>query len=63
MYQVKKIFFLLTIAFTLLLVNACFLVGSKKNSTVDDVFKQGAIDPNLVPDNVSYVPLYPFIKS
>jgi hypothetical protein len=63
MYQVKKTFFLLTIAATLLLVNACFLVGSKKNSTVDDVFKQGAIDPNLVPDNVSYVPLYPFINN
>lgn len=42
-------------------VASCSLVGDKKNSTVDDVFRQGSIDPNLVPNNVSYVPVYPFL--
>lgn len=45
------------------LLSACNIFGSKQNDTVDDVFKQGNIDPNLVPNSVSYVPLYPFITN
>ncbi|MDP1727444.1 MAG: hypothetical protein Q8M15_11725 [Bacteroidota bacterium] len=44
-------------------IGSCSLLGNKKNNTVDDVFKQGNIDPNLVPNNVSYVPVYPFINN
>jgi hypothetical protein len=60
MYQIKNIFFLLGIS---LLLGSCSIFGSKKNSTVDDVFVQGSIDPNLVPNNVSYVPIYPYINN
>ncbi|MCF8254081.1 MAG: hypothetical protein K9I36_12150 [Bacteroidia bacterium] len=64
MRQIKnRLTILLAFASMLLLVQACTLFGGKKNDTVDDVFKQGSIDPNLVPNNVSYVPLYPFIAN
>lgn len=36
-----------------------FLFGSKQDDQVDDVLKQGAIDPNLVPNTVGYVPILP----
>jgi hypothetical protein len=44
------------------LVSSCSIFGSKQNDTVDDVLKQGQIDPNLVPKAVSYVPIFPFFK-
>ncbi|MBK9731436.1 MAG: hypothetical protein IPO83_09120 [Chitinophagaceae bacterium] len=37
-----------------------FLFGSKDDETVNEIFEQGAIDPNLYPDQVGYVPLQPF---
>jgi hypothetical protein len=37
-------------------------MGSKKDATVDDIFKQGNIDPKLVPTGVGYVPISPFFK-
>lgn len=46
-----------------MIASSCSLLGDKKNATVDDVFKQGSIDPNLVPNNVSYVPVYPFLNN
>ena len=36
-----------------------FLFGSKQDDTVDEIFEQGAIDPNLNPENVGYVPILP----
>jgi hypothetical protein len=36
------------------------IFGDKEDEQVNDIFKQGAIDPELVPQNVGYVPLYPF---
>jgi len=39
-----------------------FLLGSKKDETVDEIFDQGAIDPTLVPQNVGYVPILPFFQ-
>jgi hypothetical protein len=57
-----KIKFVASIVF-LALLSACNIFGSKQNDTVDDVFKQGNIDPNLVPNNISYVPIYPFIPN
>lgn len=64
MHQVKnKLAFFLPILALIMLLTGCSLFGDKKNSTVDDVFVQGSIDPNLVPNNVSYVPLYPFINN
>ncbi len=41
-------------------LNSCnFLFGSKKDSTVDDVLRQGAIDPNVIQQVVGYVPILP----
>lgn len=37
-----------------------FLFGSKEDETVDEIFEQGAIDPDLYPDQVGYVPLLPY---
>lgn len=36
-----------------------FLFGSKQDDTVDEIFEQGAIDPNLNPQRVGYVPILP----
>lgn len=55
----RNIYLLVIMAF----LGSCKLFGDKNNSTVDDIFKQGSIDPNLVPNSVSYVPLYPFINN
>lgn len=53
---------LLTIAaLALLTLQGCnFLFGIKNDPTVQEVFEQGAIDPNLNPENVGYVPILPF---
>ncbi len=58
-----------TTAYTLVLfvfisvTSSCTLFGDKKNSTVDTVFEQGKIDPNLVTNTVGYVPVYPFFTA
>lgn len=36
------------------------LFGDKEDATVSDVMEQGAIDPNLNPQSVGYVPITPF---
>lgn len=42
------------------LMQGCnFLFGTKEDPTVDEIFEQGAIDPNLNPQNVGYVPILP----
>lgn len=43
--------------------SSCFFFGSKHDAQVDDVFRQGRIDPNLVPTTVGYVPVLPFFNS
>lgn len=52
---------ILVLSVTMLpLVSGCeFLFGSKQDDTVDEIFEQGAIDPNLNPENVGYVPILP----
>jgi hypothetical protein len=43
---------------------ACtFLFGSRQDDQVDQVFQQGKIDPNLVPNTVGYVPVLPFFSN
>ncbi len=51
---------LVHLANALLLLVSC--MGSKKDATIDDIFKQGKIDPKLVPTGVGYVPVLPFFK-
>ncbi|MEX0968188.1 MAG: hypothetical protein WD077_13185, partial [Bacteroidia bacterium] len=36
-----------------------FLFGSREDPVVDEIFDVGAIDPELVPDRVGYVPILP----
>jgi hypothetical protein len=45
---------------TLLITSCSALFGTKQDDQVEDVLRQGAIDPDLVPQNVGYVPLFPF---
>jgi hypothetical protein len=49
----------LLLAASTLLTGCNFLFGSKKDDQVEDVLRQGAIDPNLVREVVGYVPILP----
>jgi hypothetical protein len=37
-----------------------FIRKKKMDDTVNEIFEEGAIDPDLYPDQVGYVPLLPF---
>ncbi len=50
---------LLGIASSFALQGCDFLLGSKQDPQVDDVLRQGAIDPNLVQGVIGYVPVLP----
>lgn len=59
-HKLAKILLFFFVAITL--TSCSFLWGSKDDDTVDEIFQQGAIDPNLVPQNVGYVPILPFFN-
>lgn len=43
------------------LFSSCdFLFGSKEDDQVNEIFEQGAIDPDLYPEEAGYVPMFPF---
>lgn len=44
---------------TLSLSSCDFLLGTRDNETVNEIFEQGAIDPNAVQSVVGYVPVLP----
>lgn len=52
----------LLIPFSLLLfLSSCdFLFGTREDEVVNEIFEEGAIDPNLVQNEVGYVPILPF---
>ncbi len=51
------LFSLISLSF---LISGCnFLFGTKEDATVSDVFRQGAIDPNVSQQVVGYVPVLP----
>lgn len=58
----RRLYNILCLLLSFSLLSSCALIGDKKNSAVDDVFKQGSIDPNLVPASLGYVPVYPFFS-
>ncbi len=62
MMILKKNYVLLFLLISLGLSSCSFLFGSKKDRQVDEVFEQGRIDPNLVPNTVGYVPVLPFFN-
>lgn len=46
--------------FLVLVSSSCTdIFGRKDDDTVDEIFNEGEIDPNLVPQNVGYVPIQP----
>ncbi|MES2688948.1 MAG: hypothetical protein V4658_01010 [Bacteroidota bacterium] len=44
----------------LLVLASC---GNKEDDQTKDIFEQGRIDPNLIPNKVGYVPLYPYFTN
>lgn len=61
---VKKYFYIVFFFLSILMVSSCSaLFGDKKDRQTDEIFEQGAIDPNLVPTAVGYVPVYPFFNN
>lgn len=61
MRKIQAHFILLGLS-AILLTSCSALFGDKNDDQVNDVFKQGSIDPNLVPQSVGYVPLYPYFS-
>jgi hypothetical protein len=56
----KKVYSI-TIVLLLLSLSSCdLLLGKKDDTTVDDIFVQGNIDPNLYPNQVGYLPVLPY---
>src|SRR5207253_392405 len=54
-------FFYLLTSFVCLLLSSCdFLFGKKQDDSTQQIFEQGAIDPNLIPNQVGYVPILPY---
>lgn len=53
-------FKLVTIVSVLLLAVSC---AKKEDDQTKQIFEQGRIDPNLIPNKVGYVPLYPFFTN
>jgi hypothetical protein len=54
--NINIIFYLLFIIF----LSGCdFLFGTKKDEQLEEIFEQGKIDPNLIQNNIGYVPILP----
>ncbi|MEZ5014350.1 MAG: hypothetical protein R2794_08670 [Chitinophagales bacterium] len=59
----KKIFLhsiLFSVCGLLLLPGCDFLFGTREDAQVDEIFDEGAIDPELIQDEAGYVPVLPF---
>ena len=56
--RIPRTLILIMLAFFL---NACgFLLGEKEDETVKEIFEDGAIDPEVNPSSVGYVPVLPY---
>jgi hypothetical protein len=61
--RIEKLYIVFSIIISSMMMCSCsFFFGSNKDDQVDEVFKQGKIDPNLVPNTVGYVPILPFFS-
>ncbi|MCS6990573.1 MAG: hypothetical protein NZL95_01770 [Chitinophagales bacterium] len=57
----KKINIIFLLAAAALLGGSCtFFIGSKQDPVTEEIFEQGSIDPELIPNQVGYVPILPF---
>jgi len=55
----RKLLYFLFIMF----FGACnFFWGDKQDATTDEIFEQGKIDPELIPQSIGYVPVLPFFE-
>jgi len=54
----KRLLFL-SVVISFLFSSCEFLFGTKDDPTVKEIFEEGKIDPNLVQNNVGYVPVLP----
>ncbi len=53
---------LLVLGAAMVFASCTALFGTKQDDQVDEIFEQGAIDPNLIPQTVGYVPVFPFFQ-
>lgn len=57
----RRAYFFITTTLLFITMNSCdFLFGTREDAVVDEIFEEGAIDPELVQDEVGYVPVLPF---
>lgn len=56
-----NIFLAVLVSFTVISCSALF--GNKEDEQVNQVFEQGAIDPNIIQPTVGYVPILPFFTA
>ncbi|HRF75660.1 MAG TPA: hypothetical protein PLJ00_11400 [Chitinophagales bacterium] len=57
----KKLYLGITTVFVMLILSGCdFLFGTREDSTVDEIFEEGAIDPDIIQNEAGYVPILPF---
>ena len=57
----KKNILIYIVLFSSVLSGSCdFLFGTREDIVTDEIFEEGAIDPDLVQDEVGYVPILPF---
>jgi hypothetical protein len=60
-FELKNTITILLLLSVIVSLYSCdFLFGKKDDDTVNEIFEEGAIDPDLYPDQVGYVPLLPF---
>ena len=60
-HRISSSFFYFILVIFLFTETSCdFLFGKKENDTTQQIFEQGAIDPDLVPNEVGYVPIQPY---
>ncbi len=58
----QLLYTVLFFATTIFVVSCSTLFGDKEDEQVNEIFEQGAIDPNLIPQTVGYVPVFPFFQ-
>jgi len=56
----QKLYSVLIVFITLLLIAGCDFLGTKGDSITDEIFEEGRQDPNLIVDELGYAALVPF---
>lgn len=52
--------YLILIIAVVVIISGCDLLGSKGDSTTDEIFEEGRQDPNVIVDEIGYAALVPF---